>query len=114
MVGSMFQFKAIRRPNSGIVVTRSNNTYGLIRKPKEPKIHECSPPGNLKRVLYFLIGLPIREGSLFRCSHCGKVYELNHSSNYIWNFWSSVSTYGNEHKQAWTGAGGKADEEETK
>lgn len=86
-----------------ITIHKPENTYGLIRKPKP---HKCNPPGCVARIFYFIIGMSIPEGSLFRCKHCNVIHRLSK--------WRSVDCFmeweggaKDEYGSEWIKLGGK-------
>lgn len=57
------------------LIAGSKQEFGLIRVPKPPKPHRCSPPGELYRLWLLLTGRAITVNSLWRCQ-CGNIFRV--------------------------------------
>lgn len=55
----------------------SKPKYGLITYPskKPAKPHKCHPPGEFMRFIHWIMGDPIIEHSVWRCSGCMQAWE---------------------------------------
>lgn len=84
-------------------------THGLLRAPKQPKPpppHICNPPGIFMRAFHYLVGHPIRVGSMYRCPTCNTFHILKSYDSMDDLYWSSIYYDGD---RQWRKLGGTLD-----